>query len=38
MHILVLWSEPMLNVSSFLLTAEYGYYAEGGWDFEADIS
>jgi hypothetical protein len=31
------WGETMLDASSFFLTAEYNYYAEGGWDFEAEV-
>jgi hypothetical protein len=30
MHVLVPWSETTLNIFGILLTAEYGYYAEGG--------
>jgi hypothetical protein len=37
MHIFVFWNEPTLDVSSFFLTAEYGYDAKGGWNFKAEI-
>jgi hypothetical protein len=37
MHVLVPWSETALDISGFLLIAEYGYYAEGGWDFKAKV-
>jgi hypothetical protein len=36
MHILVPGSETVLDISGFLLAAEYGYYAEGSWDFKAE--
>jgi hypothetical protein len=35
MHILVPRRETALNISGFLLTVEYGYYIEGGWNFKA---
>jgi hypothetical protein len=38
MQVLVLRNESLLNVSGFLLTTEYCYYAEGGWNFEVEIS
>jgi hypothetical protein len=37
MHVLVPRGETMLDVSSFFLATEYGYYAEGGWDFKAEV-
>jgi hypothetical protein len=37
MHVLVPQSETTLNFSGFHLTAKYGYYTEGSWDFKAEV-
>jgi hypothetical protein len=36
-HIFVARGEAMLDISGFLLTAEYYYYTESGWDLEAEV-
>jgi hypothetical protein len=37
MDIFVSRGETTLDASGFLLTIEYNYYAEGGWDLEVEV-
>jgi hypothetical protein len=37
MNVLVPWSKTALDISSFLLAAECGYYTKGGWDFKGIV-
>jgi hypothetical protein len=37
MHIFVPRGKTALDASCFFLTAEYSYYAEGGWDFKVEV-
>jgi hypothetical protein len=33
----VAWGEATLDASCFFLTTKHCYYAEGGWDLEAEV-